>query len=1139
MGTGYTRNDTSNNIADGNVINAADLDGEFDAIESAFNSSTGHTHDGTSAEGAPIEVLGPSQDVVITASALRPKTTNTVDLGTSSLLYKDAFIDGTATIGGIVIDNDGTIGSASDTDAITIGSGGVVTFSQAPTVDIESATTNSTINTLVLKAQSSGTPAVGIGTGMRFDVETAAGNVEQGAAIRAITTSLTPTDEEIDLVFYSMQNGSLVEAFRYDSTNDLLDVSGSIKIVGGQTLQSDGVINISADSDASGSGGINFKTNNVLRIVIHNNGDASFYEDTGATVKMDWDATNEYLHFRDDVKAVFGTSADLQIYHDASNSYISESGTGELKLTTNGTGITFEKADGTEIFDVTTTAATKLYYNGNEKLATTSGGVDITGSTVNITGTQAATTLTIESTDAGSADGPVFKLYRNSTSPLADDDIGRIDFNGENSSVAELTYARIDSFIEDPTASAEKGRMRLLVEASGIQRSFLEVDGSTGGADGRTIVNAGLNDIDFQVAGDTVTNLLYVDASTDRIGINTNTPSADLHIIATDSGGSNPHLQIETTDAGASAGPELHLYRNSASPAAQDGLGIIRYYGEDDGGNQQQYAYLYGQIVDPTGASESGKLTTAVSINGAMRSVIMAGPTEVVINDGSEDVNFRVESGSDANLFFADAGVSRVGIGTNSPSEKLHITGGSASVTLLLESTSDNASDGPILDIYRNSASAAANDNIGIIYFSGDDDAGNKHAYARIDTFIENATNGSEDARVTVGLMSGGSNKQFMGLRSDAGGADGEIVFNESQNDINLRIESNTASNLFFADAGTDRIGIGTTPSYKLHISDDGGGAAVSMMLQNSGTTAADSTILRMSTGGTTSNNYIYFGDSADSNAGQIRYNHSSDFMTFQTSGAEVARINSSGFLGVSTTDPKGLVHVDNTSGNAPSFLSSGANDAELDFACDHDEVMQFGGYNKTTAAVDAVRMSLEANGNVTIENGDLVVASGHGINFSATGDGSGTVDSETLDNYEQGQWTPVLTDTSTTATSSGTTPNGRYIRVGNLITVFGRFSNPDLSNLTSSEDLRVTGLPYTSSSFGGGSINFMGSNRLENVDYDTGAGTFIVPNIVENASYIRFQEVRRDTSDDYLTVSQFDSTSDAWFQVTYTISTF
>ena len=103
MGTGYTRNDSANNIADGNIINASDLDGEFDAVESAFNSSSGHTHDGTSAEGAPIAVLGPTQDVVITASVLRPKTTNTVDLGTSSLEFKDAFFDGTVTTDALAV----------------------------------------------------------------------------------------------------------------------------------------------------------------------------------------------------------------------------------------------------------------------------------------------------------------------------------------------------------------------------------------------------------------------------------------------------------------------------------------------------------------------------------------------------------------------------------------------------------------------------------------------------------------------------------------------------------------------------------------------------------------------------------------------------------------------------------------------------------------------------------------------------------------------------------------------------------------------------------------------------------------------------------------------------------------------------
>ena len=83
MGTGYTRNDTDNNIADGNVINAADFDGEFDAIVTAFSTS-GHTHDGTSAEGGPVSVIGPAQDITVSATIVSPKSNNAIDLGTDA-----------------------------------------------------------------------------------------------------------------------------------------------------------------------------------------------------------------------------------------------------------------------------------------------------------------------------------------------------------------------------------------------------------------------------------------------------------------------------------------------------------------------------------------------------------------------------------------------------------------------------------------------------------------------------------------------------------------------------------------------------------------------------------------------------------------------------------------------------------------------------------------------------------------------------------------------------------------------------------------------------------------------------------------------------------------------------------------------
>jgi len=113
---GYTRNDTSNNIADGNVINASDLDGEFDALVAAFDAATGHTHDGTAANGAPITKVGPAQDLVVSTGAITPKTDNTVDLGSSSYEFKDLYIDGTANIDSLVADtadiNGGTIDGA-------------------------------------------------------------------------------------------------------------------------------------------------------------------------------------------------------------------------------------------------------------------------------------------------------------------------------------------------------------------------------------------------------------------------------------------------------------------------------------------------------------------------------------------------------------------------------------------------------------------------------------------------------------------------------------------------------------------------------------------------------------------------------------------------------------------------------------------------------------------------------------------------------------------------------------------------------------------------------------------------------------------------------------------------------------------
>jgi len=114
MGQGYTRTDTINNIADGNIINAADFDAEYDAIESAFNSSTGHSHDGTSGEGGPITVLGPAQDFVASTTEIKPKSNNTLDVGTTGLKFKDLHLAGTANLVNVTTTGDVTLTGAAN-----------------------------------------------------------------------------------------------------------------------------------------------------------------------------------------------------------------------------------------------------------------------------------------------------------------------------------------------------------------------------------------------------------------------------------------------------------------------------------------------------------------------------------------------------------------------------------------------------------------------------------------------------------------------------------------------------------------------------------------------------------------------------------------------------------------------------------------------------------------------------------------------------------------------------------------------------------------------------------------------------------------------------------------------------------------
>jgi hypothetical protein len=216
---GYTR---QSSYTDGDVITAAHSNDEFNQVLAAFVNTTGHKHDGTAAEGPVIGLIGdpgettPLNKVVVDNTnnrvgvfvdaggagssveqlrfqdgAIVPVTNNDVDLGTSSLEFKDAFFDGTVTTDALaagtanidggsidgatlgtnsaitqaVIDNvninGATIGHTDDTDLITLADGIATVAGEISVTTLDIGGTNVTATAAELNIMDGGTSASG------------------------------------------------------------------------------------------------------------------------------------------------------------------------------------------------------------------------------------------------------------------------------------------------------------------------------------------------------------------------------------------------------------------------------------------------------------------------------------------------------------------------------------------------------------------------------------------------------------------------------------------------------------------------------------------------------------------------------------------------------------------------------------------------------------------------------------------------------------------------------------------------------------------------------------------------------------------------------------------------------------------
>lgn len=134
------------------------------------------------------------------------------------------------------------------------------------------------------------------------------------------------------------------------------------------------------DGDPLTAGSIYFNTTDSVVKVYTGSAWVVAYADGATLVAKAGDTMTGNLSFGDNNKAIFGAGSDLQIYHDGSNSYIWDAGTGLLQLRTNGSRIEMVGQNGSEYMArFEQDGAVKLYYDNAQRLATTSTGVGITG----------------------------------------------------------------------------------------------------------------------------------------------------------------------------------------------------------------------------------------------------------------------------------------------------------------------------------------------------------------------------------------------------------------------------------------------------------------------------------------------------------------------------------------------------------------------------------------------------------------------------------------------------------------------------------------------------------------------------------------------------------------------------------------
>jgi len=300
----------------------------------------------------------------------------------------------------------------------------------------------------------------------------------------------------------------------------------------------------------------------------------------------------------------------------------------------------------------------------------------------------------------------------NVTIPAGDVKAVYLDGAGSGAAVADAfaSLNTVDLKVEDDLTVTDDVSIggALTLTGNGDFNGDLDVDGTT---------NLDVVDIDGAVD---MASTLQVDGAI--------TSSAGATITTADN---TDTLSLVSTDADANAGPNLRMYRNSGSPADSDAIGLIDFEGRNDNSQDVVYAAIDTRIVDASDGTEDGRIEFATILAGtAGVSRVLMDATETVFNDNSKDLDFRIESDGNANMFFVDGGNDNVGIGMQ-PTGVLDVKsdGGDDSINLVhsgntvnlvsIGQSSDNSGNG-VIQLRRNNGTVHSQiHSHGNSYFNG------------------------------------------------------------------------------------------------------------------------------------------------------------------------------------------------------------------------------------------------------------------------------------------------------------------------------------------------------------------------------------------------------------------------------------